>query len=43
VPLDLRLRDDVAAPSLPIADALRNAPAKTGDVFLVPAIIGDKE
>lgn len=43
VPLDLRLRDDVPAPSLPVADALRNAPAKAGDVFLVPAIIGDKE
>lgn len=43
VPLDLRLRDDVPAPSLPVAEALRGAPAKTGDVFLVPAIIGDKE
>lgn len=43
VPLDLRLRDDVASPSLPVADALRGAPAKTGDVFLVPAIIGPGE
>ena len=44
IPLDLRLRDDVPVPSLPVEDALRGAPAKQGDVFLVPSIIpGDKE
>jgi aspartyl-tRNA(Asn)/glutamyl-tRNA(Gln) amidotransferase subunit C len=44
VPLDLRMREDTPAPSLSVADALRGAPAKTGDVFLVPSIIpGDKE
>ncbi len=43
VPLDLRLRDDVAAPSLSVDEALRGAPAKQRDVFLVPAIIGPGE
>lgn len=39
VPMDLRLRPDAALPSLPVADALRGAPAKNDDVFVVPAII----
>ena len=39
VPLELRLRPDEVAPSLPTSEALRGAPAKTGDVFVVPAII----
>lgn len=43
VPLDLRLRPDEVAPSLPVAEALRGAPAKQGDVFLVPAIIAPGE
>lgn len=43
VPLDLRLRPDEVQPSLPVAEALRGAPAKQGDVFLVPAIIGPGE
>jgi aspartyl-tRNA(Asn)/glutamyl-tRNA(Gln) amidotransferase subunit C len=43
VPLDLRLRPDEPAPSLPVSEALRNAPAKQGDVFVVPAIIGPGE
>lgn len=43
VPLDLRLRPDEVAPSLPVAEALRGAPAKQGDVFVVPAIIGPGE
>jgi aspartyl-tRNA(Asn)/glutamyl-tRNA(Gln) amidotransferase subunit C len=44
VPMDLRLRPDEPAPSLAVADALRGAPARDGDMFLVPAIIsgGDK-
>jgi len=43
VPLDLRLRPDERAPSLSQAEALANAPAKKDDVFLVPAIITEKE
>jgi len=39
VPMDLRLRSDEAAPSLPASEALRGAPAREGDTFLVPAII----
>lgn len=44
VPLDLRLREDAPSPSLSVEDALRGAPAKAGDVFVVPSIIpGDNE
>lgn len=43
VPLDLRLRPDEVAPSLPVAEALKNAPNKKGDSFLVPAIIDPRE
>ena len=39
VPMELRLRGDVAEPSLPVEDALRGAPARAGDLFLVPSII----
>lgn len=39
VPLELRLRPDVPEPSLPAAEAVRAAPAKEGDLFVVPAII----
>jgi aspartyl-tRNA(Asn)/glutamyl-tRNA(Gln) amidotransferase subunit C len=39
VPMDLRLRFDVPMPSLPVSEALRAAPAKTDEVFVVPAII----
>jgi aspartyl-tRNA(Asn)/glutamyl-tRNA(Gln) amidotransferase subunit C len=34
------LRDDVVQPSLSVEDALANAPERSGDHFLVPAIIG---
>ena len=34
------LRDDVVQPSLPVEAALANAPERSGDHFLVPAIIG---
>ena len=34
------LRDDVVQPSLPVEDALANAPERSRDHFLVPAIIG---
>jgi aspartyl-tRNA(Asn)/glutamyl-tRNA(Gln) amidotransferase subunit C len=40
VPMDLRLRDDEPAPSLSAAEALKAAPAREGDLFVVPAIIG---
>ena len=39
VPMDLRLREDVTEPSLPVTEALRGAPNKTDEVFVVPAII----
>jgi aspartyl-tRNA(Asn)/glutamyl-tRNA(Gln) amidotransferase subunit C len=39
VPMDLRLRPDEPAPSLPVAQALAGAPAKEGEFFVVPAIL----
>jgi aspartyl-tRNA(Asn)/glutamyl-tRNA(Gln) amidotransferase subunit C len=39
VPMDLRLRPDEVAPSLPTEEALRAAPVKQDGVFVVPAII----
>ena len=39
VPMDLRLRPDEPSPSLPVGEALRGAPAREGDLFVVPAII----
>ena len=39
VPMDLRLRPDVAQPSLPAEEAVRAAPAKDGELFVVPAVI----
>jgi aspartyl-tRNA(Asn)/glutamyl-tRNA(Gln) amidotransferase subunit C len=39
VPLDLRLRPDAPEPSLPSEVALRGAPAKDGEFFVVPAIL----
>ena len=43
VPMDLRLRPDEVAPSLPTSEAVRAAPAREGDLFVVPAIIGGGE
>ncbi|HWU86828.1 MAG TPA: Asp-tRNA(Asn)/Glu-tRNA(Gln) amidotransferase subunit GatC [Kofleriaceae bacterium] len=43
VPVDAPLRPDVPAPSLPAADALRGAPRRDGDLFVVPAIIPGSE
>ena len=39
-PLEERnvMRDDVVQPSLPVEDALRNAPSRDGDYFKVKAI-----
>ena len=39
VPMDLRLRVDEVAPSLATVDALKGAPARDGDMFVVPAMI----
>lgn len=39
VPLDLRLRPDVPAPSLSPDEALAGAPARADDLFVVPAVI----
>jgi len=35
----LALRDDVAVPCLPHADAMKNAPETDGDFFKVPKVI----
>ena len=43
VPMDLRLRPDEPAASLPAGEAVRGAPAREGDLFVVPAIIGGGE
>jgi aspartyl-tRNA(Asn)/glutamyl-tRNA(Gln) amidotransferase subunit C len=34
------LREDVVQPSIPVEDALANAPERSGGHFVVPAIIG---
>ena len=39
VPMELRLRPDLAGVSLQTEDALRGAPSKNAEVFIVPAII----
>ena len=39
VPMELRLRDDAVAPSLPVERALADAPDADDDMFRVPAII----
>ena len=40
IELENILRDDVARESLPVEDALRNAPERDGEFVLVPAILG---
>ncbi len=44
-PLPLRnvFRADVPVPSLAVADALKNAPARQGDYFAVPAVFDSDE
>jgi aspartyl-tRNA(Asn)/glutamyl-tRNA(Gln) amidotransferase subunit C len=39
VPMDLRLRLDAAAPSLPVEAALAAAPRRAGDLIVVPSSI----
>ena len=36
------LREDAARPGLSTAEALSNAPARSGDYFVVPPILGDR-
>ena len=43
VPMDLRLREDAVAPSLPAEVAVASAPAHDGGMFVVPAIIPGAE
>jgi len=43
IELENILRDDVALPSLAVDEALANAPARDGDLVVVPAIIGGGE
>ena len=40
IELENILRDDAARPSMDPADVLANAPARDGDFFVVPAILG---
>lgn len=40
IELENILREDVARPSLPVEAALRNAPERDGNFFVVPAILG---
>ncbi|HEU0030854.1 MAG TPA: Asp-tRNA(Asn)/Glu-tRNA(Gln) amidotransferase subunit GatC [Kofleriaceae bacterium] len=43
VPMDMALRSDTPEPSLAVADALRGAPKRDGDLIVVPAIIPGSE
>ena len=43
VPMNLRLREDVAMPSLPVREALAAAPKRDGDLIVVPAILPGNE
>jgi len=39
VPMDMTLRPDEPQPSLPVEEALRGTPKRSGDLIVVPAII----
>jgi aspartyl-tRNA(Asn)/glutamyl-tRNA(Gln) amidotransferase subunit C len=43
IELENILREDVAGPSLPVEAVLRNAPARDGDFFAVPAILTERD
>jgi len=43
VPMHAPLRPDVPEPSLPVAEALRAAPRRDGDLIVVPAILPGAE
>ena len=40
IELPPHLREDVVTPSLPVEEALANAPAREGNFFKVPKVIG---
>ena len=42
LPVQNVFRPDEPRPSLPVDDALRNAPSRVGDYFGVPAVFGDE-
>ena len=39
IPVSTVMRDDVARPSLPVEDILKNAPRREGDFFKVPPVL----
>jgi aspartyl-tRNA(Asn)/glutamyl-tRNA(Gln) amidotransferase subunit C len=41
VPFDCPVRDDATKPSLPVDEALANAPRREGPFFQVPRVIGE--
>lgn len=41
IELENILRDDIARPGLDVEQALGNAPERSGDYFVVPAVLGD--
>ena len=43
IELENILRDDVVRPGLSVEDALANAPERSGDHFVVPAVLGNAE
>ncbi len=43
IELENILREDIVRPSLPIEDALANAPERSADHFVVPAVLGDAD
>ncbi len=42
IELENILREDVVRPSLPVAAVLANAPAREGDLIVVPAILDER-
>jgi aspartyl-tRNA(Asn)/glutamyl-tRNA(Gln) amidotransferase subunit C len=42
IELENILRDDVVRPSLPVEAVLANAPARSGDFIVVPAILDER-
>ena len=43
IELENVLRDDVVRPGFAVEEALANAPERSGDHFVVPAVLGDGE
>ncbi len=43
LPVQNVFRDDVPTPSLPVSEALKNAPNRIGDYFGVPAVFDSDE